>query len=239
MSVHDRHLFAVVDGARAAALRMVPAAGRDVDVDDYADRAEAAASQRYRERFGCDGEDGHVVVLGGTVAAHVIHAQAVAADYFWSGHVTTAGLLGAHRTQAAADIRRLLASASGPGDTSPETNAGRVLATWLAQTGGTLMVGAAGKVARHVCGHVKTQYGNDHLAAGWWAVVGPHLVRVIAAGIAPVGEEGGRPTGDDGPRALLRWAVASVDATGAVTRSALAEKAGVSRVTLYAWLDKD
>jgi hypothetical protein len=235
VSAHDDHLFAVMSGTRAAALRDVPPAG-DIDIDGIADRAENDASRRHRERFGCDSEDGHVVVLGGTISAHVIHAQADAEDYPWAAAVATAGLLGSDRTRAAADIRRGLSRMSAPGEVSPDVDSGRVLAAWLAQDGGCLMVGAAGQAARYVCQHVRTRYRDEHLAAGWWAVIGPHMVRALTQGLSPIGEGGGRPTGDAGQRALIRWAVRRTDATGAVSRSRLATAAGVTRPTLYTWL---
>lgn len=103
----------------------------------------------------------------------------------------------------------------------------RLVAAWLTHAGNRQLVPVTARLCEYVLEH--TPLTPRALAAGWYATHGPRVLLELSA-------RRGRPTHSD---TLLRQAVRGVYAARILTPTEIADRAGVTRSTLDAWLMED
>lgn len=189
-----------------------------------------------------DYDDAARIVRGAIYAAHAVRlwARALPDAPGWAVELenatpTFADADADRRRTAGLAIRRAVIGEHA----HPEaTAAAEAVGLWLTNTQEGPYVAAAAKIARWVMQRPPVYSPDDPspLRDAWYAANGPHILRELAA-IAPSGS--GRPTLEsarirDAQRHLARETFASRP----ISRTRLAQDAGVTRVTLNAWLDK-
>lgn len=167
----------------------------------------------------------------GQSAAHLLRFRAIDAvrhgrDEPWTlALATSTEAIGSWdwdtRMQVALDLRRTFRHlpAAEDADGRRET---RLVAAWLTHSDGPGLVAATGELCRVV---LALAPGPADLAAAWYATHGDRLLRELAA----------RGPGVDA--GLVRAAVQGVDAARVLTRTHIADHAGLTREELEAYLD--
>jgi hypothetical protein len=215
-------VLAVVDGAREAA---AAAAQLPEDVMIAAERAHPIPHTGFKQS--------RQVAAAGSVAASELRLRARLEQSPWSIALVATGrrLLSwdwDERTQAALNLRATFKDLPDAAPPTSDLRDVRVVAAWLTHTSDEGLLPATGRLLERLEGHV----GDG----GWFAVHGPVLLDLLAERRT---SSGGRP---GGPQALLtaqlRAVAVAVESTGLWTKREVAARAGVTRVTLNAWLER-
>jgi hypothetical protein len=110
----------------------------------------------------------------------------------------------------------------------------RLVAAWLTHAGGEALVPASVRL----CATVLEDPARDHLGAAWFAVHGLTLLDRVA--VAGIGTTEGRATSEQAAyRERLKAVVTGLNEARLMSGTALAKRAGITRVTLTSWAAQD
>jgi hypothetical protein len=111
----------------------------------------------------------------------------------------------------------------------------RLVSTWPTHNDGEKLVATTARLVTYVLEH--TPLTGPLLAGAWYSTHGTRLLVELASCGTPLA---GHPTTEVAQHhTLLRTAVRGTWATGLHTKTDLAARAGITRMTLDAWLKED
>ncbi|MBB2921692.1 hypothetical protein [Cellulomonas cellasea] len=212
-------ILELVEATRAAAAP---------SVDDDGAWATAEAGQ---ERLRTGHKAARRTASAGQSAAHLLRFRAIEAvqhghDEPWTlALATSTEAVGSWdwdtRMQVALDLRRTFKHLAAADDTDARRET-RLVAAWLTHSDGPGLVTATGELCRAVLALAPSR---ADLAASWYATHGDRLLRELAA------------RGPAVHAALVGEAVRGVDAARVLTRTHIADHAGIAREALDAHLE--
>jgi hypothetical protein len=226
---YEAAFFAVADQARTQAAANAPEDLRAL----YLEAESAHPVPRTGHKLA------RVTAAAASIAAHDLRLRAlelvaVGDDAPWTGALAGAGTTLSswdwdERMQCALNLRATFKDLPQDETRIPTLRGVRLVAAWLTHAGGDGLVPASARLCTHILEHPSP----GTIGPAWYAVHGLVLLDAVTAqgDTTP-----GRATSEQAAyRARLRTVVAGVEAARILTSTALAKRAGITRVTLTSW----
>lgn len=236
----SRHLEPISDVDQVVLLSLVDTA-RDMashsSPSDLLEEFRLVEAERHAPRTGT--KLARVTAAAGETAAHALRLQAIArgevTDEPWTIALARTGVRLSswdwdERMGCALELRRTFKDLGDDHADVATIRPVRLVAAWLTHAGGEALVPASVRL----CATVLESPARDHLGTAWFAVHGLTLLDHITG--AGIGTTEGRATSEQAAyRARLKVAVTGINDAQLMSGTALAKRAGITRVTLTSW----